>query len=389
MNNLCVDVGFKSINKKGEQLCGDMVQLIKDGETTILVVADGLGSGVKANILSTLTSTIIATMISAQMSLEECVSTIVSTLPVCSVRGVAYATFTIIRVTNNSVAEIIQYDNPDVILLRNGKNYDYPKEARIIAGKKILESKIDLECDDMFIAMSDGAIYAGVGETLNYGWQRDNIVEYAESKYNRQLSAEAMASLIVDACNDLYNNEPGDDTTAAAIRLRTRNAVNLMFGPPQEKSDNNKMLALFFAKQGKHIVSGGTTSSITAEYLGKPLEASVDYIDPDIPPTAKIQGVDLVTEGVLTINRVVEYAKDYLGDKLLCNDWRTKKDGASQIARMLFDDATDINLYIGRAINPAHQNPNLPIGFNIKMQLAEELRSTLRKMGKTVNISYF
>lgn len=389
MNNLCVDVGYKSINKKGEQLCGDMVQLVKDGESTILVLADGLGSGVKANILSTLTSTIIATMISERMSVEECVSTIMATLPVCSVRGVAYATFTIIKVTNNSVAEIIQYDNPEVILLRNGKSYDYPKEARIISGKKILESKINLECDDVFIAMSDGAIYAGVGETLNYGWQRDNIVEYAESRYTQEMSAQAMSSLIVDACNDLYNNEPGDDTTVAAIRLRTRNAVNLMFGPPKDPQDANKMLALFFAKQGKHIVSGGTTSSITANYLGKPLITSVDYIDPEIPPTAKIDGVDLVTEGVLTINRVVEYAKDYLGDKQLCNQWRTKKDGASQIALMLFDEATDINFYVGRAINPAHQNPNLPIGFNIKMQLVEELSQALKDMGKTVNVSYF
>ena len=389
MNNLCVDVGYRSINKKGEQLCGDMVQLVKDGDTTILVLADGLGSGVKANILATLTSTIIATMISEHMSLEECVNTIMATLPVCSVRGVAYATFTIIKVTNNSVAEIIQYDNPEVILLRNGKNCDYPKETRIISGKKILESKINLECDDVFVAMSDGAIYAGVGETLNYGWQRDSIIEYAQSRYNEKMSAQAISSLIVDACDDLYNHEPGDDTTVAAVRLRTRKAVNLMFGPPKDPGDVNKMMALFFAKQGKHIVSGGTTSSLTANYLGKPLETSVDYIDPDIPPTAKIQGVDLVTEGVLTINRVMEYAKDYLGDKLLCNDWRTKKDGASQIACMLFDEATDINFYVGRAVNPAHQNPNLPIGFNIKMQLVEELSHSLKEMGKTVNVSYF
>lgn len=389
MNNLCVDVGYQSINKKDEQLCGDMVQLVKDADTTILVLADGLGSGVKANILSTLTSTIIATMISEHMSVDECVNTIMATLPVCSVRGVAYATFTIIKITDNSIAEIIQYDNPEVILLRDGKSYDYPKEKRVISGKTILESKIALECNDMFITMSDGAIYAGVGQTLNYGWQRDNIVEYAETHYSDKMSAQAMSSLIVSACNDLYNNEPGDDTTVATVRLRMRKSVNLLFGPPSNPSDVNTMLALFFAKTGKHIVSGGTTSGITAEYLGKTLETSVDYIDPDIPPTAKIDGVDLVTEGVLTINRVVEYAKDYIGEKKLCEQWRRKNDGASQIARILFDEATDINFYVGKAINPAHQNPNLPIGFNIKMQLVEELSTTLEKMDKNVNVSYF
>jgi hypothetical protein len=389
MNDLCVDVGYKSINKFGEQLCGDMVQIARDGDTTILVLADGLGSGVKANILSTLTSTIISTMIAAQMSIEECVSTIMETLPICSVRGVAYSTFTIIKITNNTYAEIIQYDNPQVILLRGGKSFDYETETRVIAGKQILESKIELEQDDAFIAMSDGTIFAGVGETLNYGWQRENIVEYAEANYDVKMSAAAISAMIVDACNDLYNHKPGDDTTAATVRVRKRSVVNLMFGPPRNPEDGNKMLSLFFAKQGKHIVSGGTTSTITAEFLGKKMETSIDYLDPDVPPTAKIEGVDLVTEGVLTINKVLEYAKDYIGENKLFSDWHTKKDGASKIAKMLFDDATDINFYVGRAVNPAHQNPNLPIGFNIKMQLVEELSGALKTMGKTINVSYF
>lgn len=389
MNDLCVDVGYKSIIKHGEQLCGDMVQIVRDGDATILVLADGLGSGVKANILSTLTSKIIATMVAEKMPIEECVETIIKTLPVCSERGVAYSTFTIIKISNNTVAEIFQYDNPNVIMLRGGKSYDYKIDTRIIADKKILESRIELEQDDVFIAMSDGTIYAGVGRTMNYGWQRDNIVEYTEGNYSPKLSANAISALIVDACDELYGYEPGDDTTAAAVRIRKRKVVNLMFGPPSDPKLVNKMLGLFFAKQGRHIVSGGTTSSITAEYLGKQMETSIDYIDPDIPPTAKIEGVDLVTEGIITISKVLEYAKDYLADNLLFNDWHKNKDGASQISRMLFDEATDINFYIGRAVNPAHQNPDLPIGFNIKMQLADELAKALSNMGKTINVSYF
>lgn len=389
MNDLCVDVGYRSLNKMGEQSCGDMVQIIREGENTVLVLADGLGSGVKANILSTLTSKIIATMIASGMSVEECVNTIIATLPVCKTRGVAYSTFTIIRISGNDTAEIIQYDNPDVILLRNGKHYDYPVTKRTISGKTISESRISLQCGDVFIAMSDGTIYAGVGQTMNYGWQRDNIVEYVEAHYDNQLSAQAFSSMIVDACNDLYQNQPGDDTTAAAVRVRRRQVVNLMFGPPRDPKDLNKMMALFFAKQGKHIVSGGTTSSLTADYLGKKMEASIDYLDPEVPPTARIEGVDLVTEGVLTINKALEYAKDYAGENKLYQKWHNGRDGASQIAKMLLEEATDINFYVGRAMNPAHQNPNLPIGFNIKMQLAEDLAKLLQSIGKTVNVSYF
>lgn len=389
MNDLCVDIGYRSLNKYGEQLCGDMVQVYKDGETTILVLADGLGSGVKANILATLTSKIISTMIAAKMTLENCITTIMATLPVCKIRGIAYSTFTIIRITNNSFAEIIQYDNPSVILLRNGKNYDYPINTRIISGKKILESEIELECNDVFMAMSDGAVYAGVGQLLNYGWQRKNIIEYAEVNYKSNLSAQAITSFMIDACNNLYDDKPGDDTTIATVLVRPRKVVNLMFGPPQDPNDVNKMISLFFAKAGKHIVSGGTTSTLTAEFLGKELVTSINYVDPEIPPIARIEGVDLVTEGVLTVNRVLEYAKDYIGKNVLYNEWSRKKDGASLIAKLLFDEATDINFYVGRAVNPAHQNPSLPIGFNIKMQLVEELAKALKEMGKSINISYF
>jgi hypothetical protein len=149
------------------------------------------------------------------------------------------------------------------------------------------------------------------------------------------------------------------------------------------------MMALFFSKEGKHITCGGTTSSIAAKYLGKPVRASLSFERGDIPPIAYIEGVDLVTEGVVTMNRVLQYAKDYLGKNELYEEWNFKKDGASLISRMLFEEATDINFYVGKAINPAHQNPDLPINFNIKMSLVEELSECLKKMGKRIKVSYF
>ncbi|MEG0306056.1 MAG: SpoIIE family protein phosphatase [Oscillospiraceae bacterium] len=391
MNNLWTDTGFYSINKKNEQLCGDRVEIIGQNDDTVtLVLADGLGSGVKANILSTLTSKIICTMMANNMPIEECVDTIAKTLPVCNVRNIAYSTFTIIRITDNTYAEIIQFDNPAVILLRNGKHYDYPVISRVISGKTVLESKIALQLNDLFIAMSDGAIYAGVGKTLNFGWQRDNIIDYAESFYDNTMSAKMVSSMIVDECNRLYEGEPGDDTTVATVRIRERKPVNLMIGPPADPADCNKMMALFFSKNGKRIVCGGTTSKIAADYLGQPINASLDYNgDCDIPPIAFVKGIDLVTEGVLTISRVVEYANAYLDGSDLSNVWSTQKDGASQIAQYLFEYATDINFFVGKAINPAHQNPDLPITFGIKIRLVEELTKSLEQMGKMIKVSYF
>ena len=179
MNDLTCDIGYKSINHVGEQLCGDHVEVVEQEDgSTVIVLADGLGSGVKASILSTLTSKIISTMLAAGLSIEECVETIAATLPVCSVRGVAYSTFTIIRLIRSQTAELIQYDNPQVIVLRNGENWEYPRTETTIGGKQIFRSLIRLQEDDVFIAMSDGCPHAGIGMAYNFGWKREDIIKF-------------------------------------------------------------------------------------------------------------------------------------------------------------------------------------------------------------------
>ncbi len=390
MNDLCADIGFKSINHHGEQLCGDHIDIVEpDENSTVIVLSDGLGSGVKASILSTLTSKIISTMMAEGLPLEECVSTIAATLPVCSVRGVAYSTFTIIHIKNNTTAEIIQYDNPQVIFLRDGENFDYPKTEMHIEGKKILKSVIKLRENDTFIAMSDGCPHAGIGISYNFGWKREDIINFMETLAPVGYTAKTLSTMLVDECDKLYGFKPGDDATACVVKIRKREPMNILFGPPSNRDDADRMMSLFFSKIGKHIICGGTTSTIAAKYLRKPLKASLNFEQSDIPPIAELEGADLVTEGVITVNRVLEYAKDYLKDNTRYEEWSFNRDGASLISRLLFEEATDINFFVGRAINPAHQNPDLPINFSIKMSLVEELSECLKKMGKRIKVSYF
>ena len=390
MNDLCAEIGYKSINHHGEELCGDHVDVVEQNEnSTVIVLADGLGSGVKASILSTLTSKIISTMVSAGLPVEECVSTIAATLPVCSQRGVAYSTFTIIHLMNNQTVDIIQYDNPHVILIRDGESCDYQKTEMNIGGKKIYRSSISLRENDVFVAMSDGCPHAGIGNSYNFGWKTEDIAGYMEALVAGEYTAKNLSTMLVDECNKLYQGMPGDDTTACVVKIRKREPMNVLFGPPSNRDDVQKMMSLFFSKEGKHIICGGTTSSIAAKYLGKQLRVSLNFEPGGLPPIAYIDGVDLVTEGVITMNKVIEYAKDYLGDNQLFEHWNFKKDGASLISRLLFEEATDINFFVGRAINPAHQNPDLPINFNIKMNLVSDLSDCLKKMGKRIKVSYF
>lgn len=390
MNDLCADIGYKSVNHFGEQLCGDHVDIVEqDDNSTVIVLADGMGSGVKASILSTLTSKIISTMVAAGLPLEECVKTIAATLPICSVRGVAYSTFTIIHIINNQTAELIQYDNPQIIMLRDDTVTDYPKTEMNIDGKKIFKSVIKLRENDVFVAMSDGCPHAGLGVVYNFGWKIEDIASFVETLVPAGYTAKTLSTMLVDECFRLYGGQPGDDATSCVVRIRKREPMNILFGPPSNRDDSSRMMNLFFSKAGKHIICGGTTSSIAAKWLGKPISASLHFERSDIPPTAEIEGVDLVTEGVITVNKVLEYARDYLGENKFYSEWSFNRDGASLISRMLFEEATDINFYVGKAVNPAHQNPDLPITFSIKMNLVKELSECLQKMGKRIKVSYF
>lgn len=390
MIDLSVDIGYTCINCQGEILCGDRVDIVEQEDNSYAVVlADGLGHGAKANILSTLTSKILSTMVASGLPIEECVATVAETLPVSSELGVAYSTFTVLHLLSNDIVEIVQYDNPQVILLRDGKNFEYPITEKIIGGKKILSSIIKAEENDVFIAMSDGCTHAGIGLGYQFGWSREDIVNFLEAKVQQMQTAKSISVSLIEECERLYDYKPGDDASVCAVRFRKRAPVNILFGPSYNLEDTNKMMEIFFSKTGKHIVCGGTTSTLAAKFLGKELEIDLNFNQSNLPPVAKIEGIDLVTEGVVTLSRVLEFAKDYLSGNAYYEYWSTNSDGASKIGRVLFEEATDVNFVVGRAINPAHQNPDLPINFNIKMNLVEELTKCLRQMGKQVTVQYF
>ncbi len=172
-------------------------------------------------------------------------------------------------------------------------------------------------------------------------------------------------------------------------QTETHKTLNILFGPPAAPDKATKMTSRFFAEEGIHIVCGGTTASIAAKYLDKPLRVGLDYVCDDVPPIAHLEGVDLVTDGVLTLDKVLLYAKDYLGDRKLYGEWRFMEDGASLIGRFLFEKANNVNFFVGQAINPAHQSSDFPIPFDKKMNLVKELSDCLMKMGKWVKVCYF
>ena len=390
MNDLSVDIGYRSINHVDEQLCGDHVDVVEQGPNSrVVVLADGLGSGVKASILSTLTSKIISTMMAEGLSLEECVRTIIATLPVYKDHGVAYSTFTIIHIIENETAEVIQFENPQVIMIRDNKVFEYETIETVIDGNKVLRSVIALEEGDIFVAMSDGCPHANAERTYNMNWKVSDIADFMATISHVGYTAKTLAAILIEECNKLYDGKPLDDATACIVRVIKRQQVNLLFGPPADPDDCDRMMTLFFSKKGKKIICGGTTAKIAADYLGKPITYTTKIVSRDVPPTSEIEGVDLVTEGIVTMDKVLKYAKEYLDRDEGYMQWGFQHDAAAEISRILFEEATDINFMVGKAINPAHRGSSNSISFNVKVNLIGELTKCLESMGKNVKVSLF
>ena len=393
-NEFYVDIYSQSLLKKGEELCGDMVNVIRRPDETILVLADGMGSGVKANILATLTSKIISTLMIGNAGIDECVETISETLPVCRERGIAYSTFTIVRVKHNGEVYTAEFDGPEFVMLRNGVLDEPEKEMRVIGGKEVWESHFFAEPEDMIVSFSDGVIHAGIGRLINLGWKRVNVMEFIQRNYDLKMSSRTMTRNLLEVCDHLYEGEPGDDTTVATVRIMPRTTTRVMVGPASSAEMDGEQVRRLMAASGKKIVCGGTTSKIVARELGKKIDVDLKYYDDDVPPTAYIEGVDLVTEGILTLSaaeKLMEACQKEYGSNVKSSDPVNleKKDGATKLVKMLVQDCTDIVFMMGQADNPAHQKIDAPINLSIKVRIVQHMAELLDEMGKKSRIEYY
>jgi len=389
--NTNLEISWKSLNKYNEELCGDKVEVIKCDDSEIVILSDGMGSGVKANILSTLTSKILGTMLKGGADISDCVETIAKTLPVCRIRQVAYSTFSILKISKDGKGYLVEYDNPGCVFIRDGEILNITYTFKEVAGKKIREYHFAVRPNDYMILFSDGVIHAGVGQKLKFGWGWPGVAEFIQGLAQNLISSSRLASLVCNACRNYYMNAPGDDTTVAVMKIINEKIINIFSGPPASYDDDEVLMTDFMSSPGKKIISGGTSANIASRILGKRIKASLEYSDPEIPPIASLFGMELVTEGVLTLNRCAKILKQYnAGD--FTEGFYQKLDaqnGAAKLAKIIIEDCTHLNMFVGQAMNAAHQNEGLPFDLSIRMRLIDSIKLECEKMGKSVTIKYY
>lgn len=387
--NFSLDFGFHSINHYGEEVCGDCVTIRQSRGGVIGVLADGMGSGVKANILSTMGSTILSTMLLGGEPLESAVDVVVRSLPVCSERGMNYCTFSVIKVDNNGIAKLAEFDNPQAWIIRNCQVVQPERTLRQVEDKAIWESSLPLIEGDLVVVTSDGALNAGMDNQFSYRWNWDSVAQWLCQRGHTFTSARRAASELVGAVDNLYGGRPTDDVTAMVLRVMHNQTVNLMYGPPEYPEDDSFMVHEFMESEGAKIICGGTTSQIVSRVMDIPVVTMPETAADGVPPIGFMTDIDLVTEGVLTVTRAGDIIERYYQDTNGDFKELDGNNGGAILAKQLIENCTELRVFIGRAQNPGYEGKDVPLDLNIKMKAIDRLCSLLDQQGKSVSKYYY
>jgi len=386
-----IEVNCQQKNHDGERICGDVFysKRLQDEERTIIVLSDGMGHGVKANVLATLTSTMAFNFTREHKEVNTIAEIIMNTLPVCSERKMSYSTFSIVDIEHNGDTRILEYDNPECFIMR-GTEPLIPEWQCIIlnseqnAGKELRYCSFTPQKEDRIILWTDGVSQSGMGTPdYPFGWS-DGAREFVEKmvKNEPDISARKLSAKVVNMAyvNDGYH--PKDDTTCATIYFRHPRKPLICTGPPFEKENDSMLASIFNSYEGKKVICGATTVDIIARELKREVVDSMEFTDPDLPPTSQMDGADLVTEGILTLSKVNTILDSY-------NETVTLGNGPAEQLVKLILESDIIDFVIGTCINIAHQDPNLPVELEIRRTVVKRIANLLQeKFLKEVKLKF-
>jgi hypothetical protein len=387
-----IEVGCEQRNFGEERICGDVFlsRKVKEENRTIVVLSDGMGHGVKANVLATLTSTLALNFTMEHKAVDKIADIIMNTLPVCSERHMNYSTFTVVDIEHEGATTLLEYDNPRAIILRENRPFD-PGWERVVlrsennAGKVIHSCQFHPRKEDRILFCSDGITQSGLGsEMYPLGWGRERMEAYAMKlvEDTPHLSAVNLALKMVNMAlkNDEYHSK--DDASCASIYFRDPRKLLIATGPPYDEAEDRKLGQLVRDFQGRRVICGATTADILSRELQLEIEDSLTFEDPELPPVSQMEGFDLVTEGILTLTKVTRILKEYTPSTLLGNG------PADRIVKLL-RQSDEIQFIIGTRINIAHQDPALPVELEMRRTVVNRMARLLEeKYLKEVSILY-
>lgn len=376
-----IEVNCQQKNHDGERICGDVFysQRMHGEARTIVVLSDGMGHGVKANVLATLTSTMALNFTKEHKDVHTIADIIMNTLPVCSVRKMSYSTFTIVDIEHNGETRILEYDNPECFIMRGTQKFDPQWQCVVLDTEKNYGKELKFctflpQKEDRIVLWSDGITQSGMGSPeLPFGWGNEAREFVARMVKNEpDISARKLSTKVVNMAyvNDGYH--PKDDASCVTIYFREPRKLLICTGPPFEKENDAMLAKIFDDFKGKKVICGATTVDIIARELKREITDSFEFNDPDLPPVSYMEGADLVTEGILTLSKVYDILSKF-------NESSATGNGpADQLVKLILE-SDEINFVIGTCINIAHQDPSLPVELEIRRTVVKRIARVLQE----------
>lgn len=389
-DDLFVEIEASQRNRFGEDICGDAFKTLRiaDEGRIIAVLSDGLGHGVKASILSLMTASMALKYTANDTDTVRAAEVIMDALPVCQVRKISYATFTVVDVHPGGLTRVVEMDNPPIIFVRDGRavELEFQEVASPRYNDRVIKVyNLAMRHGDRLVFTSDGITQAGLGsERMRLGWRpmgcREFVVETVT--HDPTISARTLSQKIL---SQAMRQEPYqrayDDMTAAVIYFRKPRRTIILTGPPYAAGRDREFAELLAEFPGTKVVSGGTTANIVSRELNRPIHDCLRGGDGSIPPPSLMSGIDLVTEGILTLTRTAQ---------LLEGDEPPRENNPAAQLYDILVESDSIEFVVGARINEAHQDPTLPVDLEIRRNIIKRLCAVLEgKYLKETKIQYF
>ncbi len=391
VNEDFLEVEFCQRNKAGNIVCGDTFLSHKFTEEgrAISVLSDGLGSGIKASVLSRITSSMLLNFAMMNENIVDSAASVLKTLPQDAVRRISYSTFCLCDIDCFGNVRIAEYESPSFYLFRGGEVVEIPKK-KIPVERDDLEntclwiSEFRMQKEDRIVFFSDGVSQSGMGNrAMPFGWEggvKEFIAQLIAS--GPDISAKELSRRIVGQAELNDASRLKDDTSCCAIYMRKPRNLLVCTGPPYDEKNDNHLSNLVCNFPGKKILCGGTTAQIISRETGRSISVDIGPADRELPPISTMEGIDLITEGILTLSKVERLLSGEEGHS-------EKREGPAEKLLRLLADSDKITFLVGTRINTAHQDPTLPVELEIRRNVVKKIKSLLEtRWLKDVNITY-
>ncbi|MDD3822972.1 MAG: SpoIIE family protein phosphatase [Sphaerochaetaceae bacterium] len=386
MNGIFIDVDYSQTYKAGQRIGGDVFLQSKEekGNRVVCTLSDGLGSGVKANVLANLTAHMAHKLSFGPMHLTNSAKIIMNTLPVCNERKISYSTFTIADVRSleekGIAVQLVEYDNPPS--MRFSRDLPVPFEVNSIDLKRegafkeetIRQSSFTMQEGDRLIMCTDGVMQSGMGKTFPLGWRQSGVSSFISELIGRhpEISSRELAAAITRKAYALDGYAAKDDITCAVLYVRRPRRTLVVTGPPFTKERDDLLGRKIREFDGRKIVSGGTTAQIVSRLFGAKVSVDLSCWSRDVPPASKMEGMDLVTEGMLTLSKVATALEQKIPLHNMPND------AVRRFVSILLD-SDQVSFIVGTKINEAHQDPSIPVEIGIRRTIISRIRQALEQ----------